>query len=60
MLRCQEARRRLKVPDVSIRDPLVEGYTDFAGRLVEHLDALAETPVTGTGSTDRRLAEGAR
>jgi hypothetical protein len=59
MLRCQEARRKLEVPNVSIRDPLVEGYTDFAARLVDHLDALTETPVTGAVSTGRRLAEGA-
>jgi hypothetical protein len=62
MLRCQAARRGRQVPDVSILDPLVDGYTEFAHELARFLDALPpEGPQAGGSAyATRTLTEGAR
>lgn len=40
LLRCQEARRDLRPPEVTITDPLVEGYLAFGQSLMRYIDQL--------------------
>lgn len=62
MLGCQEARRAMRVPDVTIRDPLVAGYTSFAERLVDYIDRLPAAPrgQESPGFRSPTVAEGSR
>jgi hypothetical protein len=62
MMRCQAARRSRSVPDVSILDPLVDGYTEFAHELARFLDALPPVGPEAGGSAyaTRTLTERAR
>lgn len=58
MLTCQAARRERRVmADLSITDPLVEAYTDFAHRLADFLDRVPVANAFPRPFEERTLAE---